>query len=412
MSRGKIRWFANAALGLSLVTAAASTASAIPLVFNGGTGTQNFHTTLAGAGTLSVSANLTYRLSTADFPIPGVQGTVLNGAITIPNQAVNVGVAGGSVTINTTPTGSAAITLAGQQSALSTDPGADGLPPFGPGTGTVNGLPSVLRYADVTSMNTTLINNQNFSLNEIPVSGNTSLDVLGLFDLNFDTEVRARPNGNLSNFKFVQDVPSDLLPTSGTEVAPGTPNKTTNYLVSGAPGTFSGNVTAGLDMDATLTLSVLGLFDIPFDFNIGNVTILNNQAINAPFAIVGATTLQDLNPGGYAGLPTGDDMRYTFNDNGYLNLIPLSFDLNTSGSLPANIDSDFAVDLGIGTIDFDIDVRGSVSYSFNGSVSASNTGFQLQDTIEDVVIPEPSTWCLAGLGIVGMLPLVRRRLKK
>lgn len=413
MQLGKFRGFARLALGLSLLTVAAGSAQAIPLVFNGGTGSQQFTMSLVPSGTLSVSANLSYRLSTADFPIPGLQGTVLNGGINIPNQSVNIALQGGVANFNTVPTGSATLTLAGQQSALATDPGGDGLPPFGPGTGTVNGLPSVLTHADVTNLVTTLIQNQAFSLNPVGVNGTTTLDVLGLFDLNFDTEINAVASGSLSNVNFTQNTPgNDLLPGSGAEINPGTPDKSANYLFAGAPGDFSATVNANVGLNAELSLSVFGLFDIPFGFNLGNANVLNNQVINAPFAIVGAVNMADLNPGGYAGLPTGDDMRFTFTDNGYLNLLPLSFDLSTAGNLPVNIDSDFAVDLGIGTIDFDIDLDGTVVYNFNGNLSASNVTYRLQDTIEDVVIPEPSSLCLAGLGLVAAIPLLRRRLRK
>ncbi len=408
MMKPTARWSMTALASTLALAVAANSAHAIPLVFNGGTGANNFHTTISGTGSLTISANLSYRLSTDDFPIPGLVGTTLGGNINIPTQSANIAVQGGAVTINTTPTGSASLTLAGQQAALSFDPGGDGLPPFGPNPGTVNGLPSPLTYADMTNLAVTLVGNQNFALNPITVSGNTSLNILSLFDLNLDTEVRARPFGNLSNIAFTQATPgNDLLYSPGVRIPTPAGNAkdwTTRYGLAGAPGTFSGNISAGLDVDATLSLSVLGLFDIPFDFNLGSFNLIS-ESLNEALGLIGNAELRDLNPAGYDGLPTGDDMRFTYNDGGLLGLLPLSFDLTTAGSIPVSVDTDISAVFG-----FDVDVRGTVNFSINANLAATNTGFQLQDTVENVVIPEPSGLLLAGLGaLAALVPAYRRR---
>lgn len=394
------RWMLTASCALALATLAGRTASAIPLVFNAGTGSQSFNTTLTANGSVSVSANLPVRVS-----VGGLLGFTLDGNVSIPNQTAPLNVVPNPTNISTTPNGSATLTLAGQQSALATDPGNDGLPPFGPGTGTVNGLPSALNYADITSLDALLIGNQPFALSQLTGTGNTSLD-LGLFDLNFGTEVRARPTGNIKNVRYTQSAGTDFLSIPGTATPTGTQDQTTTYLPAGAVGNFQAGFDAGLAMDATLTLSVLGLFDIPFDFGFGTINFLDTSG-STLFPLVGGAVLQDLNPNGYDGLPTGDDLRVTISDGGILGNIPLSFNLSTSGSIPVIYDTDISA-LGITA---DVDVRGSVSYSISAVLTASNTSFQLQDTIENVVIPEPSTWCLAGLGLAGLLPLVRRRLR-
>ncbi len=355
-----------------------------------------------------MSSNLNLRLS-----VRGVLGFTQSGTVTIPTQTRDLSVAGGSVTINTTPTGSADLTLSGQQAALGIDPGTDGLPPYGPGAGTVNGLPSPLTYADVTNLDVTLVGNQNFALNDVNVNGTASINLVNLFNLNLDLDLNAQPFGNLSNIRFTQDTPgNDLLYAPGVRIPtpPGNAKDwTTRYNLAGAPGTFSGNVSAGLDVDATLSLSVLGLFDIPFGFNLGQFTLVN-QAINTALGLIGNAELRDLNPAGYDGLPTGDDMRFTYADGGLLALLPLSFDLVTSGAIPATIDTDLNVDLGIGSVTIDVDVRGTINYSANAHLAATNTGYQLQDTVENVVIPEPSSMLLAALGGVAlMVPAVRRR---
>lgn len=405
MSWTTIRRATLAIAALTAATLVASTAHAIPLVFNGGTGSQSFQTQLSGSGSITVSANLTWRLSTDDLPIPGLVGTTLGGSIVIPAQTQPINVLPNPTNINTVPTGTATLTLAGQQSALGIDPGGDGFPPFGPGAGTVNGLPSVLTHADITNLDVTLVNNQNFALNQVQVNGEASLNVLNLFDLTFDTEIRAQPTGSISNVRFVQNTPTnDMLFTGGTPTPSGTQDQTTTYGVVGAPGNFSANISAGLDVDATIILSLLGLFDIPIDIGLGNFSLIN-ESLNEAFAFGGRAILQDLNPNGYAGLPTGDDLRVTIDDAGLLGLLPLEFDLSTAATIPVNLDTDFSAVVG-----FDVDVRGTATVTASATLRAVNTRFQLQDTIEDVVIPEPSSLILAALGGLAMLiPVARRR---
>lgn len=390
----------TASCALALVALTSAPASAIPLVFNAGTGSQHFGTTLTANGSVTVSANLPVRVS-----VGGLLGFTTSGNVSIPSQTASLNVVPNPTIVSTTPNGSASLTLSGQQAAFASDPGGDGLPPFGPGTGTVNGLPSTLNYADITSLDALLVGNQPFSLSQLTGTGNTSLD-LGLFDLNFDTEVRAVPTGHIKNVRYTQSAGTDFLSTPGVATPSGTQDQTTTYLPAGAVGNFQAGFDAGLAMDATLTLSVLGLFDIPFDFGFGTINFIDTTG-NTLFPLVGGAVLQDLNPNGYDGLPTGDDLRVTISDGGILGNIPLSFNLSTSGTISVVYDTDISA-LGITA---DVDVRGSVSYSINALLTATNTTFQLQDTIENVVIPEPSTWCLAGMGLFALVPLVRRRMR-
>ncbi len=391
------RWMLAASLALAVAALSAGRASAIPLQFNAGSGSQSVSTSLTSSGTVTVSANLPVRVS-----VGGLLGFTLDGNVSIPSQTAPLNVVPNPAVISDTPNGTASLTLAGQQSALATDPGGDGLPPFGPGAGTVNGLPSVLNYADLTNLDVLLINNQPFSMTQLTGTGNTSLD-LGLFDLNFDTEVRAVPTGHLKNVRYTQSAGTDFLSTPGVAMPTGTQDQTTAYNVAGAVGNFQAGFDAGLALDATLTLSVLGLFDIPFDFGFGTINFIDTVG-NSLFPLVAAAKLEDLNPNGYDGLPTGDDLRVTISDGGLLNNIPLSFDLSTSGSIPVIYDTDISA-LGITA---DVDVRGTVSYSIQATLTASNTKFQLQDSVDNVVIPEPSSLALAGLGLALLVPLARR----
>ena len=390
--------FLAAATTACLSAASAASAASIPLTFNGSTGTQYFKANISASGTVTLGANAGFQLSTG-----GLLGFTVSGGINIPNQTLPLNLTTNPLSVNVVPTGTAQITLGNQQFG-GFDPGNDGTPGYAPGP-YPGGLPSVLTDADLTNMQITLLQNLGIPIDNGPlvVNGNTSIGTI-LGDINIDTTVRASIDAAVNNFTYTQDANTDFLIGSGVRVAPGSgANQTTNYPFAGAPGTLAANLDAALNAEAEFSI-LFGLIDIPFDLGSFNLS----ESLNEQLALVGAAALADLNPGDWAGPPNFDDLRVTVNDGGFLSLLPLSFDLNTTATVPINLDSDF--DAFITT--FDLDVNGSATITANLSFQITNLQYQVQDTVEGVVIPEPSSVCLALLGAACVIPALRRRMKK
>ncbi len=388
--------FAATAL-LCLSAASAASAASIPLTFNGSTGTQYFKANITASGTVTLGANANFQLSTG-----GALGFTIGGGINIPNQNLPLNLTTNPLAVNVVPTGTAQLTLGNQQFG-GFDPGNDGTPGYAPGP-YPGGLPSVLTDADLTNMQITLLQNLGIPIDNGPlvVNGTTTIGTI-LGDIDIDTTVNASINAAVNNFTYTQDANTDYLIGSGIRVAPGSgANQTTNYPFVGAPGTLAANLDAALNAEASF--DILGLFDIPFD--LGSFDL--NESLNEQLALVGAAVLADLNPGDWAGPPNFDDLRVTVNDGGFLSLLPLSFDLNTTATVPITLDSDFDAFL----VTFDLDVNGSASISANLHFEISDLQYQVQDTVEGVVIPEPSSVCLALLGAACVIPALRRRMKK
>lgn len=385
-----------AAALMCLGVASAASAASIPLNFNSSTGNQYFKANIAATGNITLGANASFRLSTG-----GVLGFTVSGGINIPNQALPLNLVPNPLPVNVVPTGSGLLTLGNQQFG-GVDPGNDGTSGEGPGP-FPGGLPSVLTDADITNMQLTLIQNLGIPIDNGPlvVNGNTSINTI-LGDINIDTTVRGTLNAALNNVGYTQDPGTDFLVGPGTRISPSGGTQTATYGL-GAPGNIYAGLNASLAAEAELSI-LFGLVDIPI--SLGSFDL--NQAISEHLALIGLGQLEDLNPGNWNGPPNFDDLRVTMNDGGFLSLLPLSFDLNTVATVPITLDTDFDALL----VTFDIDVRGTATVAATIHFDVNGAGYQVQDTIEHVVIPEPSSVCLALLGVACVIPAIRRRLKK
>lgn len=382
-----------AAVALVCLSASSAMAASIPLVFNGGTGNNYFKANISASGSLTLGANANFQLSTG-----GLLGFTVSGGINLPNTNLPLNLTTNPLSVNVVPNGSASLTL-GNQQVMGFDPGTDGVP----GNTGPSQLPSVLTDADITNMQVTLLQSLGIPIDNGPfvINGNTSIGTI-LGDINIDTTVRGALNASLNNLAYTQDANTDFLVGGGTRVSPGGANQTTSYF-AGAPGAITANLDASIDAEAEFSI-LFGLIDIPF--SLGSFDL--SEALNEQLALVGLATLEDLNPGDWNGPPNFDDLRVTINDAGILSLLPLSFDLNTTATVPITLDSDF--DAFVTT--FDLDVNGTASISATIHFEVSGLAYQVQDTIEGVVIPEPSSVCLALLGLACVAPALRRRLKK
>lgn len=261
----------------------------------------------------------------------------------------------------------------------------------------------MLTDADLTALQVTLAQNIGIPIDNGPlnVSGTTSINTI-LGNINLDTEIQATLNAALQNVGYIQDANTDFLVGGGTRVNPGFGgNQSTNYF-GGAPGTITAALNASLDADANISI-LFGLVDIPLSLGSFNL----NESLNEQLALAGFASLEDLNPGDWD-QTNYDNMRFTLNDGGILSLIPLDFDINTSAVLPLTFQTSTSL-LGV---NFDITGAGTATIAANIHFGVTGAGFQVQDTIEGVVIPEPSSIALCVLGLACMVPVIRRRIRQ
>lgn len=398
---------------LALIVSQGS-ASAVNLVFNSAANTQPpFHNpgappvdvnkfsvdvSLTNGSSLFVQGNVHFDIDvSANLGLTGA--TFSQGAdVNIPAQ--NIAISANKATVNSTPTGSASLTLWDEQTG-GFDPGGDGSNP-NPGAK----LPSTLANADLTGLNVSFINGPGASLttNQIQINGNGQLNnVLGLFDIPLDVTINGQANASLNSLGFTQ-TSGDAILGSGIpgSLVPGANASNTYTLFNNGLLNGGGNVSVGGDVN----ISILGGLINP-SFNLGN---LINESVNlsSGFPLVGVTTLADLNPGGYDTV-NHDDLQTTIALNIAGGAIP--FALSSTGSAILSTVTTLTTNL-VAPVTITARVSGTVTFGILASLEAGNFAYQLQDSIAGVVAPEPGSVVLMLVGLAAAMPLLVRRFRR
>jgi len=350
--------------------------------------------------TLQVAANLNINIhvstAIASFNNPG--------NLSIPFQSVPLTTTGAQ-NITTTPTGSASLTLWGQQ-VSGFDPGADG---FKSATG-VPALPSTLSRADLTAFQTTLISGSGATVtsNPIVINGSGSISLINLIPIPLDLQIVGNANVGLTNLAYQQTSPGDAMLGNGTPnlLSPGL-NATRQYPLDlvNPWGDLSGAGSVGVGGIVNLSSSLLGSLG---SFNLGNL-INQSLSLNGAFPLPGTVVLADLNPTSYNAV-NKDDLQATIG----LDLTGLGLPFSLSSVGTATI-STFLVTtttlIGI-PVTLTVEMTGTVTFGILASLLANDLAYQLQDSIANVVAPEPGSIMLLFMGLAGAVPLALRQRRR
>jgi hypothetical protein len=169
------------------------------------------------------------------------------------------------------------------------------------------------------------------------------------------------------------------------------------------------------DLSGAGTASVGGVVTLGSDFgNLGtfNIGDLVNQTINlnSSFPLPGTVTLADLNPTGFNQV-NKDDLQATIGLD--LTGIGLPFSLASVGTATIATQLVTTTNL-VAPVTITISITGTITFGILASLLANNMAYQLQDSIANVVAPEPGSIMLLFMGLVGAIPLAirwRRRRK-
>lgn len=345
---------------------------------------------LANGSALTVGANLNFNFHiSANLAVSGATLSP-TANLNFPTQTTPIGLAGGPLNINSTPTGSATLTLPGPV------------------------LPSQLTNASVTNLNVALVNTPttaNTTSVSLPGSGSVDLgSIFGLFDVTLpvDANFTGAGQAGISSITY-QQTAGNMLMGSGT--APGAPtNETAQYLMNLGtaipgqqnPGTLSASVAAGVN--GALNLSVLGISLGSFPLNLSSAL----PALSTDIPLPGVATLADLNPGGYNNVHH-DDLQATMGLNA--GGLSLAFPVDTNGNTTIATQTTIATNLGV-AMTITVQVTATLTFGILGTLQASNINYQLQDSIAGVVAPEPGSIVLLFVGLIGALPFVIRRFRR
>ena len=346
------------------------------------------------AGNFNISISMSANL--------GISGATFSptGNLNIPYQTPNLTTTG-AANITTTPTGSASLTLWGQQVG-GFDPGGDG---FKSATG-VPSLPSTLSRADLTAFQTTLIGSSGASVstNPITITGSGGID-LSLFTLGLDAKLIGSAKVGLSNLAYQQTSSGDAMVGNGLPglLPPGN-NATRSYPL---------DTNAWGDLTGAGTASVGGV--VILDSDLGNLGTFNlgdliNQSINldSAFPLPGTVTLADLNPTGFNQV-NKDDLQASIGLD--LTGIGLPFSLSSVGTATIATQVVTTTTL-VAPITITISVTGTITFGILASLLANDMAYQLQDSIANVVAPEPGSIMLLFMGLAGAVPLALRRRRR
>ena len=374
--------------------------------------TSYFQTTLMleNGSVLTVAADVNLNISiSANLGVTGATYSP-TGNLNIPFQQPSLSAPSQNVyqtpATNGGSMGSAQLTLWDQQVG-GFDPGGDGGNPNPSAT-----LPSTLSRADMNGFQATLIGATGYTLNTNPltITGNGNLTLATILgqDLNLplDLKLLGSAAATLKNLEFTQTTSTDALDGNGTpNLLPPGNNATRSYPL----GSLLGNVSYG-DITGDVDLAVGGVVQLDagflgsFNFNLGNL-VSTSQQLSADFPLPGQVKLADLNPTGYNPV-NYDDLQATIGLD--LTGIGLPFSLASVGTATISTYLVTTTNL-IAPLTITLNVTGTVTFGILASLVAQDTVYQLQDSIANVVAPEPGSILLLFMGLAGAVPLALRR---
>ncbi len=361
----------------------------------------NFGTSLTANGTLTVSANFDVTLTAGSIAGTPVSVTV---PLNIPQQSSPISLVPNPTVVNTNASGNLDIGLE--------DANNNGLADDFPGSPLpAPALPDSMLDALLNDLDVTLIgaSGAGIQTNQVTVNGTASLDILGLITVDLPVTARIDADASIKNLAFDGAGPGFLFSKQEINSSFGVPFPgTEDYSVAYNSALIGGDVSGQVDgtVDAELEVD-LGIF--------GNVTqtiedaATINQTIDPQtIPLVGPVTLEQI----FTPDPISDDLNAAF---AFALQDPLSTDLSLSDSQAFIEDFDVPVDLGLlGSFTLDGDVTGTVNFDLVLTFTIADTSLSVsgqQNQIIDNIIPEPSTWCMAALALLGIVPMIRRRLR-
>lgn len=377
---------------MALPVYAATVTAAIPV-----SGT--FATQISGTGTMVVSANFNVKLSQQ------ILGTAVSVTvpINIPSQTNALTLVPNPTNVNQASSGTFTVTLA--------DANGNGLADEGAGVTPAPIAADGMLDAVVNDLDVTLINSASLQTNTVNLGGTASLDILGITTVNLPVSVDLNAETTLQNVLFDGVLDGAVLfgksafPSFGIHpFHPFSPDLSAQWGLALIPGFSEGEAIGSVNADLEIDLGIFG--------TVGQ-SISGLGAINQPFGpelipLLGELILQHI--------PTAnaihDDLQAFFN---VALDAPLDFDLSLADTQVFNTDFDLPVDLGIlGGFTLDGDVTGTVNFSIDFDLTIANTSLNVSGTESAIieVIPEPSTWCLMALALLGIVPIVRRKFRK
>jgi len=386
-----------ALLAVTMIASGPATAAIVsmPVPVSG-----SFGTSLSASGSLSVGANFNVTLTAGSIAGTPVSVTV---PLNIPTQSQAISLIPNPTNVNTAASGTLDLGLEdANNNGLADDfPGAAFPPPALPDSA----LDAVLNDLDLTLVGAGGVGLQTSSIN---VGGTASLDILGLITIDLPVTATIDADATLSNLAFNGDGGGFLLGKSAINSSFGVPfPMTEDYSVEYASGLIGGTASGDIEGNVNAELEVdLGIFG-SITQSIDNAATLS-ESISEVIPLVGAVTLEQI----FTANPIHDDLNVAFDvalDDA------LDLDLALSDTQAFNEDFDVPIDLGIlGSFTLDGDITGSVDFDIDATFTVANTSLESSGTktaIVDNVIPEPSTWCMAALALLGIVPMIRRRMK-
>lgn len=395
---------------LAVVGQSTALAADIPvnLNFTAGTNT-SFSAVVSGTGTFSVSGTANIKLTSNAISGSPISATV---HVNLPNQTKPIALIPNPTTATSNPSGTGQLSL--QDYYTGQRPNSPAVPD---GLADDGAIINSAMSGTIAAMDLNILSSYPIALNSVTVTGNGSLDILGLITVNIPLTAVVSASAALNNITFDQTgaalmgVPSAPNPGfadgAHSSGVPSVQNLTVQYGTTIVPGTIGGSIDASIGGSITADLGIFG----STTQDLGALASFSESLttdLALIFDLVRFTHVDD-------GLNNGaDDLRAFFS--GSITL-PLGSSLSTGGTQALNLDFDLPVSLGfLGTITLDGDVTGNLFFALNADLTISSVAYSLRaDLVQDIVnVPEAST--LAMLSLVGLtgtgFSAYRRRKRK
>jgi len=208
--------------------------------------------------------------------------------------------------------------------------------------------------------------NFNFGFNTVVVQVDADVDlVIGSTQENLGLAIDI--SASLNQFLFAQ-TPGSVAPVGG-----------------GGGFLTPGQITAGINAEINGAIQDI-ILDTDFTVDLGTLGEFENTIVT-DFGLFGQQTLT---PDGPPEGPFPQDL-----------LTELALDLPFSLEFPLAESGSILQETG--------DTRFDIQFAITGTLVLSNLSFRLRDTLDAVVVPEPNSFLLVGLGLSGLLAGRRRR---